>query len=165
MTPFMALYGKESSDIPHFTEGDSTIKAVGINLQLRQETLQKIKKNLELAQNRMRLQANKGRSDISFEVGDWVLVKLTPYRQTTAAYRLHNKLGKKYFGPYKISRKINEVAYHLELPTGSRIHPAFHVSKLRRFLGSPPENSEATEPLISIDNKPIIYPMAILNHK
>jgi hypothetical protein len=41
------------------------------------------------------------------------------------------KLSAKYIGPFKIVERIGEVAYKLELPSNIKMHPVFHVSKLR----------------------------------
>jgi len=46
-----------------------------------------------------------------------------------------NKLSQKYYGSYKVLQKIGTMAYKLELPTTSRLHPVFHVSCLKNVIG------------------------------
>lgn len=47
----------------------------------------------------MKQQADKGRIEREFSVGDLVYVKLQPYVQTSVATRANHKLSFKYFGP------------------------------------------------------------------
>ena len=60
-----------------------------------------------------------------------VYLKLQPYRQTTVAMCKNLKLTSQYFGPFKILKKIDPMAFELKLPEGSKIHPVFQVSLLK----------------------------------
>ena len=87
-----------------------------------------VKKHLLRAQARMKRQADKGRSERTFAVGDMVFLKLQPYVQTIVMGCSNNKLPFKFFGPFKILQRIGTVAYKLELPASAAIHNVFHVS-------------------------------------
>ena len=95
-----------------------------------------IREHLLRAQHRMKAQEDKHRSDRQFAAGDWVYLKLQPYVQSSVAPRANHKLAYKYYGPFPIIAKINEVAYKLQLPLQATIHPVFHVSLLRRVMHS-----------------------------
>jgi len=103
-------------------------------LRNRAEMHRIVKHNLERAQTRMKMQADKNRIECSFTVGDWVYLKLQPYVQLSVARRSNQKLSYRYFGPYLILQKVGEVAYKLQLPPGSQVHPVVHVSQLKKAL-------------------------------
>lgn len=52
-------------------------------------------------------------------------------------HQQHPKLGRCYFGPFRVLKRVGEVEYKLELPEAAHIHPVFHVSILRHCLGEP----------------------------
>src|ERR1700738_2114995 len=75
-------------------------------------------------------------SERSFDVGDWVFLRLQPYKQMSLKQvKKDNKLPPKYYGPYKVLQNIGTMAYKLELPATSRLHPVFHVSCLKKVIG------------------------------
>lgn len=64
----------------------------------------------------MKQQAEKNKTHTEYVEGDWVILKLQLYRQTSVEKQRTQKLSKCYFGPFKILNKISSVAYKLDLP-------------------------------------------------
>jgi hypothetical protein len=87
-----------------------------------------IKQHLNRVVLRMKQHADKGSSERNFILDDWLFVKLQLYMQTSLAPRSNQKLGFKYFGPFRVVQQIGKVAYRLDLPSSSSIHPVFYVS-------------------------------------
>ncbi|GJZ52664.1 putative mitochondrial protein [Tanacetum coccineum] len=84
------------------------------------------------AQSRMKSHDDKGRTDKMFDCGDWVILKLQPYKQVSLRQGKQNKFYPKFFRPFKIIQRIGQVAYKLELPHDSQIHNVFHVSQFKK---------------------------------
>ena len=68
-------------------------------------------------QNRIKQRENQHRSELSFNMGDWILLWLQPYKQMSLKQaKKDNKLSPKYYGPYKVLQNIGTMANKLELP-------------------------------------------------
>lgn len=91
-------------------------------------------------------------------------MKLRPYRQLFVSASCYNKLSKRFYGPYKILDRIGNVAYRLELPIDSKIHPVFHCSLLKPHHGPLPSSPDILPPS-NFNNRPQVEPLSILASK
>lgn len=71
------------------------------------------------------------------------------------------KLSPRFYGPYQLLERISAVAYRLDLPTHSWIHPMFHVSQLKLKLGAS-EGVVEELPSVSEDGVAVLEPKWIL---
>jgi hypothetical protein len=97
------------------------------------------------AQQRMKFQADKWRSDRDFEIGDWVFLKAQPHAQFSLTGRTNHKLVFRYFCPFQTLAKVGKVAYRLQLPSDCAIHPVVDVSQLHQ--ASPPSSDSPVQAL------------------
>ena len=99
-----------------------------------------------------------------FEVGDLVYLRLQPYRQLSLKQKGAEKLKPHFYGPYRVIRRIGQVAYELALPQGSKIHNVFHVSCLKKALG---QHVTVTNELPPTDDEGhlVLQPEAIIDTK
>lgn len=130
--PFEALYGYSPKTLG-LSQLDLSLAAdVSSWLQDRKLMNELLHQHLLRAQQRMKRQADKHRSERSFEPGDLVFLKFQPYVQSSLAPRSNQKLAFKFFGPFRVISKVGSVAYRLALPPTSSIHDVFHVSQLKK---------------------------------
>jgi len=65
--------------------------------------------------------------------------------------------------PFPILAKIGAVAYRLQLLESSRIHPVFHVSQLKKYVGS--SQVQYTLPDLNEEGEIVVVPVAILERR
>ena len=134
-TPFEVLYGHTPRHFGVDIEESCAIPDLQQWLLNRATMTQLMKQHLERQQLRMKHQADKHRTERSFDVGDWVYLKLHPYVQTSVANQGTRKLAFRFYGPFQVIQKVGNVAYKLALPETSQIHPVIHVSQLKKAVG------------------------------
>ncbi|KAL6504578.1 hypothetical protein OROGR_026501 [Orobanche gracilis] len=89
------------------------------------------------AQSRQKSYADVRRRPLEFEVGEHVLLKVSP---TRGVFRFgkKEKLSPRFIGPFEILERVGELAYRLALsPSLSHVHSVFHVSQLRKYVSDP----------------------------
>ncbi|GJX40350.1 hypothetical protein Tco_0255340 [Tanacetum coccineum] len=122
--------------------------------ELIRETTKKIvqiKNRLLTARSRQKSYADRRSKPLEFEVGDMVLLKVSPWKGVIRFGKRGN-LGPRYIGPFKILARVGLVAYTLELLEELKgIHNTFHVSNLKKCLAD--ENLIISLDEIKLDDK------------
>jgi hypothetical protein len=136
MTPFEVVYGQKPPSVLSYLPGASKVQVVDLTLTAREAILRTLKENLVMAHNRMKQQADQGRSKRQFAEGDHVFLRLQPYKQTSLKAEHFQKLVPKFYGPYTMLNHVGQVAYQLDFPRHSKLHPIFHVSCLKKVIGA-----------------------------
>jgi hypothetical protein len=83
-------------------------------LQEAEKQVRMVRENLRVAHSREKSYTDHRRRELSFEVGDFVYLKVSPMRGLRC-FMVQGKLTPKFIGPFKILEKRGEVAYQLEL--------------------------------------------------
>ncbi|KAH0710411.1 hypothetical protein KY284_011838 [Solanum tuberosum] len=152
MAPYESLYGRRCrSPIGLFEVGEAGL----IGPDLVHQAMEKVKviqERLKMAQSRQKSYTDVRRRALEFEVDDWVYLKVSPMKGVRR-FGKKGKLSPRYIGPYRISKRMGNVAYELELPQElATVHPVFHISMLKKCMGDsslivPTENIEIKDSL------------------
>lgn len=163
--PFEALYGRKCRTPLCWNEvGEKQLAGPEI-VQLTSDKIGQIRDKMRAAQDRQRMYANKRRKPIEFQVGEKVMLKVSPWKGVVR-FGKKGKLSPRYVGPFVIIERVGEVAYKLDLPEELRgVHSTFHVSNLRKCLADaamaiPLENLKVDDKLTYVEE-----PVAIVDRK
>ncbi|GJR37572.1 putative reverse transcriptase domain-containing protein [Tanacetum coccineum] len=113
--------------------GDAQLTGPAIIHETTEKIVQ-IKSRIQAARDRQKSYANIRRKPMVFQVGDRVMLKVSPWKGVVR-FGKRGKLNPRYVGPFKVIERVRTVAYKLELPQQlSRVHNTFHVSNLKKCL-------------------------------
>ncbi|KAI3797402.1 hypothetical protein L1987_32659 [Smallanthus sonchifolius] len=163
MPPFEMLYGRRCRTPVCWGEiGQKDFASLEV-VKATSEKFDQIKARMKAAKDRQKSYADKRRMDLEFQIGDMVLLKVSPWKGIIR-FRKRGKLSPRFIGPFKILARVGQVAYRLDLPVElSGIHPTFHVSHLRKCLADDTAHIPYDE--IEVDNSLnyVEEPIAILD--
>ncbi|GKB28816.1 putative reverse transcriptase domain-containing protein [Tanacetum coccineum] len=133
-SPFEALYGRKCRLPVCWAEvGDVQLTGPEIIHETTKKIVQ-IRQCLQAAKDRQRSYANVRRRPLEFQVGDCVMLKVSP-RKGVIRFRKRGKLNPRYIGPFKILKRVSLVAYTLELPEElNNVYSTFYASNLKKCL-------------------------------
>ncbi|GKD49492.1 putative reverse transcriptase domain-containing protein [Tanacetum coccineum] len=131
-TPFEALYGRKCRSPICWAEVEEAQLTGPDLIQETTEKIIQIKQRIQAAHDRQKSYANLKRKSMEFQVGDKVMLKVSPWKGVVR-FGKRGKLNPRYVGPFKVLERIGSVAYKLELPQElSRVHNTFHLSNLKK---------------------------------
>ncbi|MCO5571022.1 hypothetical protein L7F22_024753 [Adiantum nelumboides] len=94
-------------------------------LQDHMDMLKLARQNVRQAQDRYKKYADEKRRQVIFKEGDYVFLRVPEHLESLKTGPTP-KLLPIFCGPFKILRRVGSMAYKLELPANSRVHPVFH---------------------------------------
>ncbi|GJX26931.1 putative reverse transcriptase domain-containing protein [Tanacetum coccineum] len=135
--PFETLYVRKChSPFPWAEVGEGQL----FRPEIVQETTMKIsqiKDRLKSARDRQKSYADKRRKPLEFNVGNHVLLKMSPWKGMIC-FGKKGKLAPRFVGPFEITERIGPVSYRLRLPQVlSSVYDTFHVSNIKKCLADP----------------------------
>ncbi|GJU91914.1 putative reverse transcriptase domain-containing protein [Tanacetum coccineum] len=134
VAPFEELYGRKCRSPVCWAEVGDAQLTIPIIIHETTEKIVQIKSIIQTARDRQKSYANIRRKPMVFQVGDKVMLKVSPWKGVLC-FGKWGKLNPRYVGPSKVIERVRTVAYKLELPQQfSRVHNSFHVSNLKKCM-------------------------------
>ncbi|GJW13541.1 putative reverse transcriptase domain-containing protein [Tanacetum coccineum] len=148
---FEVLYGRKCRSPIMWAEVGEGQLIGPVLVQDTTEKISHIKDKVKDTFDRQKNYADKRRKPLEFSVGDYVLLKVSPWKGVVR-FGKKVKLAPRFFEPFEIVEKVGPVAYRLDLPEElNGVHDTFHVSNLKKCLADPTLQVSLDE--IRVDDK------------
>jgi len=137
MSPFFLVTGQNPlvpATLLNPTVDETNVQSTKDFIDNQAELIKKATDNLNKAQKKQVRFADEHRRDVTYQVGDFVLLNSRNITLDVESRRPSKKLQSRYIGPFEIIEKMSPVNYKLKLPDTMKIHPVFHVSLLQKYL-------------------------------
>ncbi|GJV03901.1 hypothetical protein Tco_1337470 [Tanacetum coccineum] len=93
------------------------------------------REKLQVARDRKKSYASSGHKLVEYEIGDKVLLKVSPWKGVMCFEKNRESYRRGFTGPFEILERIGPVAYLLRLPEElADVHDTFRVSNLKKCL-------------------------------
>ena len=134
MTPFYLVYQRHANFPLDFACADLESKNVAVEalVNTRQKTLALARDNLVKARENMITHHQHKHLPTPFKLHDMVLVHKAAFRKLHTLPDL-NKFDDRWYGPYAITKLINQNAYALDLPASFKHHNVINITFLRLY--------------------------------
>ncbi|XP_047942752.1 uncharacterized protein LOC125189523 [Salvia hispanica] len=129
MASYEALYGRKCRSPLYWDEvGEGRVLGPDADEEMVR-IVRQIRERIKEAQDIQKSYADVRRTDLHFQTGDKVFLKVSPSKGI-ARFGVKGKLKPQFIRPYEIP-----VAYRLALPPSlGNVHNVFHVSQLRKYV-------------------------------
>jgi len=165
MAPYEALYGRRCKSPVCWNEPADTVTSLPELVRETVGQVGRIREHMRVAQDRQKKYADRRRTEIVFDVGTHVWLRVSPTRGVRR-FGIKGKLSPRYIGPFEILERVGEVAYRLALPPSlAGVHDVFHVSQLRRYVPDPSHVLDHSDLHIEPDHTFIEHPVRILDSR
>nr|GEU74983.1 putative reverse transcriptase domain-containing protein [Tanacetum cinerariifolium] len=125
----------QQPEIPEWKIGEGSLIGHELVLEMTDKVVL-IKKKLKAARDRQKSYADKRRKLLEFEVGDRVLLRVSPWKGV-ARFRKKGKLAPRYVGSFEILKRIGLVAYKMRsLEELNSVHDTFYVLNMKKCLAN-----------------------------